>query len=354
MTYIARFTLPVKIPIFDYGNFAKFLFPAVLLTGVFIYFFIRKIVLSLWYWTHHTKVHGKVKELRQVPQKKAAPTIVRKTDLFAQLNREQKKIYVLAKTLYEQHRFIEAAQLFESIHFQRKAIDILEKNGYIDEACAILIRMKLPYRAAVIYERNRQFFKASECYLQEGKFDMAAQNFEKLAETNFQFFRQAGDYYIQAGLIDSGLAAYSRLALSDLILQICVEKNKFDFLQKYLDLPFHAQELLPKCTPGHIQSLINSMPSTPQTALSLAHWTLYRPDEYIIFSALQKIGTTKELAYFYWLHLDANFCEFMGQLLANAKGNIQIKLLEVHHAALSALERPQLSEQIRQMISSAS
>jgi len=335
----------VKIPILDLGVLAKYLLPATILAGIIIYLLLRSIIVYFWAATHTTKVQKKVGELRKA-KPKAAPVAVRKTDLFAQLTSEQKKVYMRAKELAELQQFVEAAKLFESINFQRKAIDVLEKSGHIDEACAILLRMGVPYRAAVLYERNGRYQKASEYFMRDGKPEQAARCFEKLAEKDFTFFRRAGECYFKANLIDSGLLAFSRLDASHEVLQIALEHQRFEFLQRYLDLPFHAQVLLPQLTPPQIESLVTALALTPQSALSLALWTMYRPDETLIMAALQKLRN-KELAQAFWSRLDDGFCEFICGLLPTLTQLPAVDVLLMHIEALLALGKLNYAERLR-------
>jgi tetratricopeptide (TPR) repeat protein len=327
----------VKLPILDLGVLAKYLLPATILAGIVAYLFLRSIVVFFWQATHSTKVQKKVGELRKP---KAAPVVVRKTDLFAQLNSQQKKIYLRAKELVELQQFREAAKLFESINFQRKAIDLLESHGLIDEACAILLRMGVPYRAAVVYERNGQFLKASDFYLKDGKAEPAARCLERVAETDFNFYRRAAECYLKAGMVDNALMALSRLDASQDVLRLTLEHERYDFLQRYLDLPFHAQALLPQLTPAQIQSLVKIVTLTPQGALSLAHWTMYRPDETMILAVLYKLNVSKELAQVFWSRLDDGFCDFICGLLPTVARVPAAEILQRHAEALDGLGRP--------------
>jgi len=338
----------MKIPILDLGVMAKYLLPAFIAASIVLYLLIRSIVVYFLDNTRKSKVHKKVAELRQDLAPKAPQQTVRKTDLFAQLTADQKKTYMLAKDLVERKLFMEAAQLFESINFPRKAIDILENNGLVDEACSILLRIGVPYRAAVVYERNAQFLKASEYFLQDGKLDMAARNFERHAESDFHYFRQAGDCYMQTGLIESALLAYSRLDMSEEVVRICLEKQKFEFLHRYLDLPFHAQTLLPRLSKIHLEALVNALPMTPQSSISLALWTLYRPEESLVLAALTKFSKNKELAQHYWTHLDDSFCEYICNMLPGQVVLATAELLQVHVEALFAIGRPQYGELMRE------
>ncbi|MEN9529753.1 MAG: hypothetical protein RI932_1626, partial [Pseudomonadota bacterium] len=80
------------------------------------------------------------------------------------LNQAQERRKKEAMNLLNAEDFIGAARLFEEINMQREAIDILENHGYLDEAAAILMKIKRPNRAAVIYERNKNYEQATAYY----------------------------------------------------------------------------------------------------------------------------------------------------------------------------------------------
>ncbi len=328
----------MKIPILDLGVLAKYLLPATILVGIIVYLFLRSIVVYLWRATHKDKVQKKVGELRKA-QAKPTPVVVRKTDLFAQLTNEQKKVYMRAKELAELQQIVEAAKLFESIHFQRKAIDLLESHGYIDEACAILLRMGVPYRAAVVYERNGQYLKAGDFFLRDGKLEQAARCFEKLADKDYKFFRQASECYLKAKLVDSALTALSHLDAGPEVLTLALQHERYEFLQRFLDLPFHAQGLLPQLTPIQLQTLIKVLRSTPLAAVTLAHWTMYRPDDTMVLGALDKLGNDKELSRLFWSRLDDGFCDFICGLLPTVAKMPSADLIQRHAEALDELGR---------------
>lgn len=336
----------MKIPILDLGVLAKYLLPATILLGIVLYLFIRSIVVFFWQATHKDKVQKKVGQLRK-PQAKASPVVVRKTDLFAQLSSEQKKIYLRAKELAELQQVEDAAKLFESINFQRKAIDLLEAHGYIDEACAILLRMGVPYRAAVVYERNGQYLKAGEYFLRDGKLEQAARCFEKLAENDYRFFRRAHECFLKAGLVDQALAALSRLDAVSEVLPLALEHERYEFLQSYLDLPFHAQALLSQLNPIQMQTLIRVLGSTPQGAVRLAHWTMYRPDEIMVLGSLSKLGMDKELAKLFWSRLDESFCDFICGLLPTVAKLPPAELMQKHAEVLDELQRKTHAARLR-------
>lgn len=163
-------------------------------------------------------------------RKKGRTTRQRESDAN-KLTKHQRKILLQSKDLIAQNRFLQAARLLESIHLEREAISLLEKSGNIHEACQILLRLRRPNRAGVLYARNKYFTNAAECF---HKADMpleAAQCARSAGEHAMaaHFFYQASEYgeaaqsyvetndllraarcYFKSGQIDSSMASYKK------------------------------------------------------------------------------------------------------------------------------------------------
>jgi len=291
----------VEIFNIDQNTFAKIVIPTVMALGIIGYFFFRKIIFGFIDLIEKNQSLKKVQNMRQASSRQNNAAIAtRKTDLFAQLSAQEKKLHQMAEVLVQRKRFIEAAKVYESINFQRKAIDVLEFNGHIEEAVAILIRMNLPHRAAVLYERNRQYEKAIQCYLRANEKDAVAKCYEKMAENDYHFYQQAGEYYYEAGMIDQCLKAYSKILLSDEILRICLVTEKFEFLCQYLRVSLNASYLLPKMTCEQLELFISSIPLVPSKVQLLATWVSLYPRAELLVPVLKKIVADPELARVYW------------------------------------------------------
>lgn len=340
----------MKIPIVDLGILAKFLLPVTILSGLIIYLSIRELVVFFWKKSHNKEVQAKVGTLRKSRNRTQPGVEVRKTDKKPALNSQQKKVYMRAKELLELQQFTEAAKLFESINMHRRAIEILELNGLVEEASAMLLRMGVPYRAAVVFERNGFHLKAADLFVKENKWEQAARCFEILAAKDYQYFQRAAQCYLQIGLVANSLTALSRLDASNEVLRIALEHQQFEFLHRYLDLPYHAQILLSQLNDTQLVALVNAASQTPQTAKSLAHWTMYRPDATLVPAALIRIGAQTELAQVFWSRLDDGFCEFICNLLPTLPTPIGSELLQIHADALAAIGRTAYADRLRDMM----
>ncbi|MBC7660128.1 MAG: hypothetical protein H7249_10500, partial [Chitinophagaceae bacterium] len=197
----------------DLAILAKYLLPASIIILIVLYLFFRRLVISYVALKTQVQAAEKAAQMRRIgqPPAKTEPIIVRRTDLYDQLTPQQKIVHKQAEDLAVQKNFREASKLFESINFQRKAIDLLEFNGFIEDAAQILLRMKVPYRAAIIYDRNGQFVRAAECFALDGKHDSAARSFEKAAGADYHFFKNAGQAFLTAGMTDNALEVYGKI-----------------------------------------------------------------------------------------------------------------------------------------------
>lgn len=329
----------------DVSLFTKYLLPAAIVGAVFAYFFLRRFILSYLELRNRVQVQDQAAKLRQRSQPaKAEAVIVRRTDLFDQLNPQQKLIHKQAEDLAAQKNFKEASRLFESISFQRKAIDLLEFNGFIEEAAQILIRMKVPYRAAIIYERNNQPTKAAECFILDNKHDSAGRSYEKGASADYHLYRKAAECYFAAGMTDNCLEAYGKVLATAEILKICLGSNKFEFLASYMADPFNAKQVLEHMTPEQIHHFVESLSLRPSWVQSMSVWVLYHHELSFFHSILQKLITHEELAIIFWSHISGAYCTHLLDSLSKNALAFRRETYEFHGSVLVSMQRTQLGD----------
>ncbi len=335
-----------RLPL-DLVTLSKFLLPAVLVAMVFVYIFLRNFILSYKDLKNKVKAHGNAAKLRQgaaQPAAAAAPVIVRRTDLYDQLTPAQKLIHKQAEDLAAHKNFREASRLFESIGFQRKAIDLLEFNGLIEDAAQILMRMNVPYRAAIIYDRNNQFAKAAECFTLDSKHDNAARSYEKAAAIDFHYYKKAGESYFAAGMIDNCLEAYSKVLLTADILKICLGSGKYEFLASYMADPYNAKQILEHMTAEQIQKLVGAIGLRPNWVQSMSVWVLYHHELAFFHSLLHKLISSQDLSVLFWSHISAAYCNHLHDSLARTPLVFLQETYEYHGTVLIAMKRTQLGE----------
>jgi len=324
---------------------SKYMIPAALVVVVIIYLFIRKFVLSYRDLRNSVRVHNNAAKLRQTEHAaKAPPVIVRRTDLYDQLSPEQKNIHKQAEDLAAQKNFRDAARLFESINFQRKAIDLLEFNGLIEEAAEILLRMKVPYRAAIIYERNNQFIKAAECFTLDNKHDNAGRCYDRAAAADFHLYQKAGECYLAAGMIDACLDAFGKILNTPEILRICLGSGKVEFLAGYMADPYNAKQVLEQMTPEQIEQFVGALGLRPCWVQSMSVWVLYHHELRFFHSLLQKLVANQDLSVLFWSHLSAAYCNHLMEGLSRQPYAFSRETYEYHGAILVAMKRAQMGD----------
>lgn len=152
------------------------------------------------------------------------------------LTRHETKILDQAKSLIGQNRVLQASRLLESIGLERDAIAVLESNKHIHEAAQILMRMRRPNRAGIIYARNGYWTNAAECFIlagmfyEAGKASMAsgdhanaallfekANKFEDAAKifSNNKLYIEAGRAYLKCGNNQAAIASFIKKLTED-------------------------------------------------------------------------------------------------------------------------------------------
>jgi tetratricopeptide (TPR) repeat protein len=334
-----------RLPPLDMSMLGKYLIPAAIVIAVFVYIFVRKFVLSYLELRNRVRVQEHAAKARAgAAPGKVEPVIVRRTDLFEQLTPQQKLIHKQAEDLAAQKHFKEASKLFESINFQRKAIDLLEFNGFIEEAAQILIRMKVPYRAAIIYERNNQHVRAAECFTMDNKHDSAGRSYEKAAIADYHFFKKAGESYFAAGMVDNCLEVYAKILLSAEILKVCIGSNKYEFLASYMADPYNAKHILEHMAADQIQNLIQNINLRPSWVQSMSVWVLYHHELSFFHSILFKLISHKDLSILFWSHISGAYCAHLLDSLSKNALVFKRETYEYHGSVLIGMQRTQLGE----------
>jgi len=152
------------------------------------------------------------------------------------LTRHETKILDQAKSLMGQNRVLQASRLLESIGLERDAIAVLETNKHIHEAAQILMRMRRPNRAGIVYARNGYWTNAAECFvlagmyyeaakasLESSDFPNAAILFEKAGK-----FEEAAKSYIKSKLHLEAGRAYLKASQQEAAVQCFIKKFSDD------------------------------------------------------------------------------------------------------------------------------
>lgn len=99
--------------------------------------------------------------------------------------------------MFKEGKVEEGARLLEEKQLYRYAISALENAGKIEEASAVLLRLKRPDRAAHLFSKHQQHYEAAEAYLLHGDLVAAAESFEKAGEKDLNLLVRAAELFQQ-------------------------------------------------------------------------------------------------------------------------------------------------------------
>jgi tetratricopeptide (TPR) repeat protein len=339
----------VRFPEIELALASQYALPVVLILGLLVYMFLRDIVVRAHHIWEHVRIKKKAGRLRN-EQPRPKSTVARKTDQFAQLSPKAKKIHRIAEQLLEQKKYKESALLFESINFQRRAIDILEQQGFIEEAASMLLKLGVPYRAAILYQRNGKLEKAANLYLSSSHKQEAGQVFMKLAERDYHYFKPAAQCFIEAGLTEDALKACRHVLMTDEIIKLSFASQKFEVLCQYMMMPYNAMSILPKLSDQQVQSMIDDLVLTPQITQCLAMWIQYRADPIFVTVCLGKVRAHTATARLFWTILSSPFVTQLCHLFAAQPQLLTGEEYRFHGDILRQIDKQQHGDYLIQLI----
>jgi hypothetical protein len=244
---------------------------------------------------------------------------VRQTDRFATMSGADRHTYRRAELALMQGQVREAAQLFESIKFQRRAIDELEKVGLVDDACAVLLRLNVPGRAGAIYEKHRQFDRAAHYYQVANQHDAAGKALLKLAETDASALPRAGEAFAKA---NKALEAFDAYAAGLCIAQAVRTAVHFNLAGPLIELaadPSSWAEVAACLTPDERDALVRLAPTWPRSGRLLAGWVRPASSRTLVAEILRKTAVREDTALAFWAALEPELATALRGSLADAK-----------------------------------
>ncbi|MBM3381497.1 MAG: hypothetical protein FJY29_03555 [Betaproteobacteria bacterium] len=213
------------------------------------------------------------------------------------LNQAQEKRKQEAMTLINIEDFVGAARIFEEINMQREAIDVLENHGLLDEAAAILMKMNRPNRAAVIYERNKNFEKATAYFLRAKMLEDAKRCFKKIESFDFGLSSELALLFADAGDKSEAFRILATINDRARILKIARDTSAYLELALFLDKQANRTLLLDSISIEDLEKTLQNMPTDKTHPLQRALLWInesHRGD--FLLPTLQRIGDRRDVA----------------------------------------------------------
>lgn len=227
---------------------------------------------------------------------------LRRTDNVTTMSKADREAFKYAEELVKQGKLVEAAYIFERIGFSRRAIDFLEGAGLIDEACAVLIRMKSIGRAGVVYERNHLYEKAAHCYSEAAQHEQAGKAFLKLTASNFHYFNSAAQSFAKAEKWDAYLRAVAEVLDTDKVIDVALAHGHAEFMVTYLANPEIGRDGILKIRADAMKGILEGLTLTPRMIVYSRHWASITSQH--DFEILRFVQKDSELCSFFWSGLD--------------------------------------------------
>lgn len=272
-----------------------------------------------------------------VPVPGTDPLQLRRTDNAAAMSKSDRVAYNQAEQLLKQGKLLEASQIFESIGFSRRAIDILEGAGMIDEACAVLIRMKSVARAGVVFERNHMYEKAAHCFTAAQQHENAGKAWRKLTQNDFRYFNLAAESFAKAGSWDHYLHALAEVLDTKKVIEAAIAQGRVEAIVGYMANPEIARDALPILGREAMTRVLTSLPLTPKLVLQARTWVSLSADYDL--ELLNVIHRDPDLCAFFWAGLDETSRTRLAMIIQSASAlpdDIRAKHLEAEARSKAA------------------
>ena len=176
------------------------------------------------------------REVKKIIQKrksnKSAP--VRTTDQIV-LTKSQLATRDQAILMIGEGKILEGTKIFEELNLHRYAVSTLEAAGYIEEACAILIRLDKPLRAAALYSRNQYHKKAADIYIQVGALEEAARESMEAGHSDRFYFEKSGDLYVKLSDYELAKIAYNKGSFWEKLIDLAMESKDWSCILEVYD-----------------------------------------------------------------------------------------------------------------------
>lgn len=212
---------------------------------------------------------------------------------------------VRALELAKKRDFLQAAKLLEEAQLQREAIDLLEANHFLDEAAAILMSINRPNRAAVLFERNKQFEKAAAYYLRAKLPEDAKRCCKQIPQFTISLSTELAVLFAEAGDKFSAIRLLAGINDKNKIIKLTRDTFAYGELAVFLDNTAARKLLLESISLTDVAHMMQSMSHDHNIALTRARTWLNEgcKGEWLL-PVMQFIGDKRDVAQKFAEHVD--------------------------------------------------
>ncbi len=215
------------------------------------------------------------------------------------------------------------AQLLENAGLLRESVAVLEEAGLIDEACASLMRIQRPARAAAVCSRRGMHQKAAEYLLLAEQMEEAAIQYLEAAKTSPECFEKAADLYENLGQYDKALGVYiiaKNPKDAKKVAKLVFRNRMWRALLEYMCV---GQTVIATFSILNFQNMMLFMENIVADFSAIkefAMWTNVTRNFEFSYSALQKTRNDRKLLALYWSSLNVDVANSLAQNLLVSLG----------------------------------
>lgn len=188
-------------------------------------------------------------------RKAGSENVVRRQSEETELTSSAKADRDKAMKLIAEGKVVDGARILENIGLDRIAIAALEADGFVDEACAMLLRLDRPERAALMFERHNRFVEAAEYYLLGDNPALAGQNYMLAGQTDKRNFILAAKVFERSGDVGAAVEGYVAGGKYRRAFELCKRENCFELLTTRITRPGQGAQFCKQLTMTDLEDL---------------------------------------------------------------------------------------------------
>lgn len=262
---------------------------------------------SISVFIYSSRNEKNVKSIRR-RRKDTRLSAVRTTDTRA-LSREEALERDAAYRLVAEGKVVEGALAFEKLGLDRTAIGILENDGFVEEACAMLMRMQRAERAALMYQRNNYFLEAAAHYLHCNQPLQAAECYLMAGKKASKYLRAAAEIFENENKFERAFETYAKQKNFKACVTLCERNGRLEELCSNILSPRDVKRLVMQVDFADLKRVVTKLSANNASANWLALLSnMSDRAEFVALASQTLIENSAALAS-YWDQLSARCIE---------------------------------------------
>jgi flagellar biogenesis protein FliO len=208
---------------------------------------------------------------------------------------------------------LQASQFFEQAGQHRQAVSVLEEAGFIDEACAVLLRMERPARAAAVYARHAMHQKSADYYLKAGMKEEAAAILVEGGKTNAALYEGAARIFEDLQNYQKAIFAYALSGKHGKVAELVFKSELWILLLDYMCDTTTTKNVFAVLSSQQVIVFVEKLPLDTRVADRLAQWSNITKDIEFALLVVNRLIQNRVLLQGYWQSLSLDLAKKVSQ-----------------------------------------